>query len=773
MSSVDKLPETDPSVFNNNEGNVASEEMANRSSPTTDKKEAPTGGVTNNNNNAPDAEDHNQQPPHEQSPIATTAIINVDGDVVHEPINGNGDSDDESRRGEDSDAESMESDYYYDDEGKMHTYYRPKRHLSSNSKKAGGKRSSARSSVRPTPRSTSSKKPADAESLRTADGRSKTNSSLTKGKDEEGTNAANEDTESRTSSLGATNNSMTSSMRNGSFGQLPANLRGIGKQIHKLSTEELLYISAIVGRKAHREAYSVLQYSGGAWYLPNIRKCREGEKEWGVDYNWTSGLVLSIGGKHMEIPLLSYAIRATLLVLLWFIVYYALPHKLSQRAGYIFDPVVTLLVCAVVGGFICRILQIPPLVGCLWIGILWNNIGPEVGYLTKGIYKDVRTISGRFGITVVLLRAGFSISWKTVRPILPNVGALILGAYGFESTIHGFFANFMFDYNDYRWSFLQGCLCSAPSAAVVVPGSLLLQSEGYSKTKGPLPVMLAAVGIETVLSVWVVSFIIDFMFGTMSVGLSSALGPIQIIGGIALGILLAFIFHLFVKLFRMEANRLPTGKYAETHLATVNRNALITFLLIAHGVIFFGYYQNLAGGAAVTIMFLACTVSNFWMYGEDPEWMEHKKELGSNLCDVWDLFVMPFLFSMTGSKIVAAKIFNKTFFPKALACWVVSNAARMFAVGFSPLGLGFSWKEWIFMMPGYCAKATVQSALASAALDKVTKRIASEGRTPGNVLDLQRATDVQNMAIFYVMWSAPAAAIWVTKMGPRLLKKEQ
>ena len=252
----------------------------------------------------------------------------------------------------------------------------------------------------------------------------------------------------------------------------------------------------------------------------------------------------------------------------------------------------------------------------------------------------------------------------------------------------------------------------------------------------------------------------------------------QIIGGAALGAFLGFCFHLLVKLFRFEAKRLPTGKYSQTHLANVDRNAIITMLLMGHAVIFFGYYYNLAGGGAVTVMMFACTISNWWMYGDDPEWMEHKKELGTHLCDVWDLFVMPFLFSMTGSKIVASKIFNAAFFPKALACWVVSNGARMFAASFSPLGLGFSWREWLFLLPGYCAKAAVQSALASAALDQVNKRIAAASAAndataiaallPAKAM----AENVSNMAIFYVMWSAPAAAVWVTKMGPRLLKKE-
>lgn len=618
--------------------------------------------------------------------------------------------------------ESMESDYYYDDDGKMHTFYRPKRRISTHSKRA----------------------------LKNL--------------------ATNEDGKDDTESV----NSGTSTLKaNPSLTQLPANLHGIGKEIYKLTTEDLLYISAMVGRKAHREAYSILQYSGSAWYLPNIRKVHEGEPEWELRYEWGLGLIITLGGKRMEIQLLSYVLRACFLVLLWFIFRNAIPQYLSEPAGYIFDPVVTFLVCAVVGGFICRILQIPPLVGCLWIGILWNNIH-EVGYLTRGIYKDVRTISGRLGITVVLLRAGFSVNWQTVRPVLKNVAALVIGAFGFESMIHGFFCNYMFDYNDYQWAFLQGCLCSAPSAAVVVPGSLMLQAEGYSKTKGPLPIMLASVGIETVVSVWVVSFILDFQFGTLSVGLSAALGPIQIIGGVVLGVILAGVLHLFVVLMRYEARRLPTGRYADTHLDNVKRNSLIAMLLLSHATVFYGYKENLAGGAAVSVMVLAFSVSNFWMRGNNAEWVDHKKALGVGLSDVWDLFVMPFLFSMTGSKIVASKIFNSTFFPKALACWVVSNAARMLAISLTPFGLGFTWKERIFMTIGYCAKATVQSALASAALDQVTKRIAASpvGITPALLIDQKRATDVQNMAVFYVMWSAPLVAIYVTKMGPRLLKRE-
>lgn len=338
----------------------------------------------------------------------TTTNNNKGGDteiLIEDKARAAAPDDDNDDTKSDRSNESMESDYYFDDAGKMHTFYRPKRRISAHSNRA-------------------------LKSLH-----ANTAASALHGHKND-----KEEDEEETKSV-ATVGGLEG---NPSFAQLPSNLHDIGKEIHKLTTEDLLYISSMVSRKANREVFSVLQYSGSAWYLPFIRKVHEGEPEWEFRYEWGTGLILTLNGRRMEIHLLSYFLRAALLVLAWFIVRNAIPQYLSEPAGYIFDPVVTVLVCSLVGGFICRVLQIPPLIGCLWIGILWNNIH-EVGFLTRGIYKDVRTIASRMGITVVLLRAGFSVNWQAVRPVFKNCVALIVGAFGFESMIHGFFCNYLFD----------------------------------------------------------------------------------------------------------------------------------------------------------------------------------------------------------------------------------------------------------------------------------------------------------------------------------------
>ena len=573
---------------------------------------------------------------------------------------------------------------------------------------------------------------------------------------------------------------MTEHQRSPSVMGLPENLRGLGREIHKLPTEELLYISSMVSRKAHREAFSVLQYTGKAWYLPSVRKCREdeGEARWDWPrYRFEEGLILTINGRVLTIQPRGYIVRLVILVLFWLILWSMLPQKLTEPGGEIFDPLVVFVLAAIVGGFICRLLQIPPLVGVLWVAIIFNNV-PKYHELTHGITNEVKTVASRMGLTVVLLRAGFSTSWKAMRPLWKNVAALSVVALALEGGVHTAMTYYLFNFKSWTFASLQGFMCAVPSAAIMVPTALLLQGDGLSKTKGPLPLVLSTVGVETVLGVWVSSFISGIAVGGATITMSLIMGPVQIVGGIVLAIILAFLFVHAVKWITKEAKRMPNGEYSQDHLNSVTQFALILFLITAFAVIFFGYKNNLAGGSCVTVMLFSTLVAHLWLKDGDPELVEQKKALGGAICSVWELAVMPFLFSMTGTKVNLKVLFSASVFPKGLLLWVASVAVRMVIVFFSTMGLGFSLKEKIYSCGAWMAKATVQSALAGVALTAVQGKLDGFDKEadPAGYLklldDKEMAETVQNIAILFVLLSAPTAAVWMIKLGPKVLPKE-
>ena len=561
-------------------------------------------------------------------------------------------------------------------------------------------------------------------------------------------------------------------------------VRKLAKAITQLSKEELIHISGLASLKAYRDVFSIRQYSGEAWYLPKTRRVKEGEKRWGLGFALSDGLQITFAGREVSIHVLSILIRVFIIVVMWLAAWNALsPYQhLLEPGGYIFDPLVTVVASALIGGVICRILGIPPLVGVLWAAIMWRNIPlhPEPGsgkpqHMTDGIIAMERTIASRGGLTLILVRAGFSINVGALRPILPNALTLATMAMTIEGVVTSFVAEAIFGYGDWSWAFLQGFLCSVVSAAIVVPGTLLLQSEGYSRASGPLPQMLSSVGIETVLGVWCVNFMIGLMFDTTPIGLAIALGPIQIIVGVIIGILTGLIFHYTIALVRKEAKKLPTGKYTAAFTKSVSRVILVLFLSIAFTYLYAGNRLKLAGGGSVASMVFAATVSFLWT-NKSPFYDEQKKALGTGLADVWDLFVMPILFASTGSSVKLTQVFNSYFFPRGLACWAAGSATRVLVATLTGLNTGLNWKEHLFLGVSWLGKAGVQSSLGSAALTRATAVLATT--VAGTVeydaakRNVERATLVQSNAILYILICAPLGAIWVTKMGPVLLKKD-
>lgn len=565
-----------------------------------------------------------------------------------------------------------------------------------------------------------------------------------------------------------------------SFREIPKHLHAIFRQIRSLGHEDLLAVVEITQKRAYRDVFSTLQYTGSAWYLPNIRATVEGEKECELRYEWERGLIVAIAGRRMEFLPVSYLFRIGILALLWLVVWAALPGGLVEhgKQGYVFEPVVAVVFCAIIGGIICRLLQLPPLFGVLWIGIMWGNI-PSRGYLTSGIHSEVRTISSRLGLAMILMRAGYSVNLFAVRLMWKNTLSLAFLPSAVEATVHALLANALFDYGNYTWAFAQGMICSIVSAAVIVPGVLMLQSQGYATGKGgPLNLVLSAVGLDTCSGIWASNFILGLLFDqSMSLGLAIALGPIQIVAGIVIGVILGFLFHFVIEIFKNEAQRMPNGKFSAEHMTSVMIKAKIIFLALAFGAVFIGYKYALAGGGACVTMFFALTVAHMWSKDADAELMQQKGDLGGFLANFWDLLIMPYLFAMVGTNVDIVSLFDGEFFPKALLVWFVSNVGRFATAVTCTAGMEMPFSSRVIVGQSWLGKAASQGALGGIALQKVEELIKGAAGDPAKLKDLEGALRMakycKNIAVLYILLGVPIAAIGLVKIGPHVLIKKK
>lgn len=556
------------------------------------------------------------------------------------------------------------------------------------------------------------------------------------------------------------------------FKELPPHLMPLAHEIHHLNEEDLVYIADVTHTMANRDLYSLLPYTGSNWFLPSIRECGEGEKHWELRWCWKEGLIVAIGGRRLSIRALNIFIRVCFVVLIWFLLWNMLPRWLVEPGGYVWDPLVLVIVSAIVGGLICRILQLPPLVGVLWVGIMWNNI-PTLKYLTHGIVKEVFDISSKLGLTVILARAGYKLAIKDIIPHWKQTALLATMPFVFEGVSHSLIANKIFDYNNnYNWAFLQGMLCSIVSPAVVVPGSLYLQDMGYGCGVGPLSLMLSAVGIEIVIGVWCANFILGLIFHDQKLAVAIMLGPAQFLGGIVIGIGLGILFFYVVELIKQEAHRLPNGKYTRAHLNSCMDFAFVTFLFECYAMVFFGYKVNLAGGGCVMCVFFSATVAHMWSRTGKMEHEDHKKYMATWLALSWDQVMMPILFATMGAKINVKAIFNKIFFPRAIICMVCSTAVRFTVTFLIQIGSGMPWKEKLLVCVGYLGKASAQASMGPIAANLVADMIAALPPGKEHSLDTmaEYANNVQQISAMYVMFMAVVASLGLVRGGKSVLK---
>eukprot|EP00758_Cryptobia_borreli_P006071 Tbor_TRINITY_DN5074_c0_g1::TRINITY_DN5074_c0_g1_i1::g.14395::m.14395 len=583
-------------------------------------------------------------------------------------------------------------------------------------------------------------------------------------------------------------------------------------------------------------------------------------------YTLKNGLMLSINpctcccGKQEEVStkkvfsfnLHMYLVGAFIVAIIWFIVWAALPKKIDDSSyndqlalpgGLFFDIFIAIMVNFFVGTILCEnILGIPVVVGVLWSAIAYNHI-PSYGFLTKGIDPRARHLVGQCGLSVILARAGFSISWNLIRKNLVNVMALSVVPQFVEGISHAGMAYYMFAEEfapvgqatdeAWKWAMLQGFLGSVISTGIVAPGMLHLLNEGY--TCPPTPIVLSAVGIDTAMGVWTVTFILSLFSdytGGRSVLLSSVLGPIQLIVGALIGAGIGFVFVKGSKILRKVlveeaidtvqsvepscycSNNQITGDDEEgvdvsvsvgeevraydqatqtTKIATIAPNTttfdrvlFVLFLGIVLSAVLLGQKVGLAGGGTVMNLAFAASVSHFLELEVGPhsydKFAQTKQMIAANLAFIWNNIMVGCVFTMTGVSVPLSKVFSGSFFPRCIACIGVASVFRILASGVCVLGTGCNANEIGFVTMAWLGKAAVQAAMNSIAVDRAMETLvmvsanhseSSETNLPVMVAQqqLHAAKTVQRTAVLYIMLAAPICAVFISKFGPVLLRK--
>ncbi|NET02272.1 MAG: universal stress protein [Sphaerospermopsis sp. SIO1G1] len=389
-------------------------------------------------------------------------------------------------------------------------------------------------------------------------------------------------------------------------------------------------------------------------------------------------------------------------------------------------------------GQIARRLGAPPLIGMILVGIL---LGSQVGNVISSQVIDAADELRTLAVMIILMKAGLGLD----REKLSQQGSVALRL-GFlpattEAIIIAVSSMIVFKFN-FVTGLLLGCVISAESPAVIVPGMLRLKSLGWGVTKGIPDAILTGSALSDVLVLLVFSLLVNFL-GRGEIQEVNILGvlyltslqilPLQIILNICLGIIIGYLFaRIIVSLLTQQNWTENTVQY------TIITACLALFLVVMayHLPYFSGYLATMSLG---------------FFIGELNPPLARKLRTGfDSLWVVGEIF----LFVLLGATI-QLQVLGKVLLPGILILTIGLLIGRMFGWYLSTLGSNWNWQERLFLLPGNSAKATVQAAIGAIPF--------SQGIEGGEI--------ILAIAALSILVTAPIGA-WATMMfAPQLLTR--
>ncbi len=389
---------------------------------------------------------------------------------------------------------------------------------------------------------------------------------------------------------------------------------------------------------------------------------------------------------------------------------------------------ILILLLGFLGGELVRRLGTPPLLGMIAVGIL---LGQELTHWLDPIVitlaDDLRTAA----VMVILMRAGLGLDREKL--LQQGSVALRLGflpAFAEMSAI-ALFSMLLFDFN--LWiGLLLGCVISAESPAVIVPGMLRLKSLGWGVAKGIPDVILTGSALSDVLVLLIFSLLLNFLGQGIEAN-SITLVPFQVLfqiaGGVIIGSVVAWLITLILAKFKFAQN--------PVHELIIVASLALGLIVVAETFPYFSGY-------------LATMALGFFLIEFDAPLARRLRVEFNQLWIVAEIV----LFVLLGVSLKLG-VLASVFLP-GLAILVLGLLfGRSIGWYLSTVGSNWTWRERFFLLPGNSAKATVQAAIGAIPL--------SQGIEGGEI--------ILALAVLSILVTAPLGAWAIPHFAPKLLEK--
>ena len=397
------------------------------------------------------------------------------------------------------------------------------------------------------------------------------------------------------------------------------------------------------------------------------------------------------------------------------------------------DSLLLSLILVLLLGFICgqlaRKIGAPPLLGMMIAGIfLGSEVSNLIGDRLLSLADDIRT----WAVMVILMRAGLGLD----RDKLAKQGTVALRL-GFlpavtEAIAISFLAMGLFQFN-WLTGLLLGCIISAESPAVIVPGMLRLKNLGWGVSKGIADAILTGSALSDVLVLLAFSLLLNVLTqGNVS---SSQLWllPVRVVGQIVLGIILGY---LAAKLIVFGAVKQQWTHNNVQHTLITASIALLAVVIAVRLPYFSGY---------LTVMAIGFFIIEF----SPPLARKLRREFNH----LW--FVAEILLFVLMGAAIQLKVLENVFVSGIILLTLGLLLGRTIGWYLATVGSNWTWREKLFLLPGNSAKATVQAAIGAIPL--------SMGIPGGDI--------ILAIAALSILIAAPLGAWAIPTFAPKLLSQ--
>ncbi|XP_038060272.1 sodium/hydrogen exchanger 9B2-like [Patiria miniata] len=402
--------------------------------------------------------------------------------------------------------------------------------------------------------------------------------------------------------------------------------------------------------------------------------------------------------------------------------------------GGTFFALYVLTICCILGGFLVKLVRLPPLLGMLIVGFILRNV-PRIN-IAVDIDKEWSSGLRSVALVVILMQAGLGLDAKALRSLSMVCVRLCFLPCLVEACVAGVVSHFLLGL-PWVWGFMLGFVLGAVTPAVIVPSLLSLQKRGYGIDKGIPTLVIAAASCDDVLAISAFGVILGAAFATGDLVYNILRGPLELVVGVAFGCL---------------------GGVVLWYLPDRFQNAFVlrrTVLLFGGGLfaVFGSAAVKFSGAGALGCLTMAFVAGHGWKKNKEP--------IVKNIDLLWIIFE-PLLFGLIGAE-VAIETVQPATIGLGLATLFIGLAARLLASFLAVCRAKMNLKEKLFIALAWLPKATVQAAIGPVALDTAIKHGSGEY--------IELGTQLLTVAVLSILVTAPLGAIAIALAGPRLLSK--